>query len=61
MKTLDRRLSLLEQKIRPPVVPAIRVLYDDDLADCEEHLHCAVDLETGSHHKVIRLRFAEAP
>ena len=60
MKTLHRRLVLLEER-RSTVRPAVRLFWDDAVSACPLHAGCGVERETGLHHpRLIRLSFTGA-
>jgi len=60
MRTLSRRLLLLEQSARPVRPPEVKVFYDDDVAVCAVHARCSVEKLTGQHHAgVLKLTFAQ--
>ena len=60
MKTLHRRLVLLEER-RSAVRPSVRLFWDDALVPCPQHAGCAIEQETGRHlGGLVRLSFTGA-
>ena len=60
MRTITRRLRLLEERMHPPRMPVVEVFFHDDLLPCSQHPNCDVERETGAHRTgVIRLRFKD--
>jgi hypothetical protein len=58
---LAPRLRLLEERARrrADVKPVVRVFFDGELLECEEHESCGIEPETGVHHGgVVRLRWS---
>jgi hypothetical protein len=60
VRTLARRLTLLEARDRPAAaVPAVRLFWHDELLPCPEHPRCGVEPATGLHHRdAVWLRFS---
>jgi hypothetical protein len=55
VRTLGRRLRLLEQHDRPPTVTVVRLFWAEEVAVCLEHSRCGIERSTGLHHAVVRL------
>jgi len=55
VRTLDRRLRLLEQHDRPPIVTVVRIFWVEEVAVCLQHFSCGIERSTGLHHAVVRL------